>query len=129
VTLIKVAMNDATWEDPSLVGVVVATTLPPDPDPPVMPLHLSSKQQSASHFFMFKFGSVMLQADSLAVSHVDFIAQFIVFMVRVCSPMDISRVVFMQALYNPLGPPKVSQSVIFISPEVHKVDGGCEVHW
>ena len=60
---------------------------------------------------------------------ITFTAQFIVFIVRVCSPIEISIVVFMHALYNPLGPPKVSQSVIFIFPEVHMVSGGCEAHW
>jgi len=70
VTLIKVAMKDATLEEPLLVGAVVAGTLPPDPDPPVMPLHLSSKQQLASHFFMVIPGSVMLQPSLLAVSHI-----------------------------------------------------------
>ena len=47
VTLINVAMNDSTLEDPLLVGVEVVTALPPDPDSPLMPLHLSSKQQLA----------------------------------------------------------------------------------
>ena len=60
---------------------------------------------------------------------ITFTAQFIVFIVRVCSPIEISIVVFMHASYNPLGPPKVSQSVIFIFPEVHMVSGGCEAHW
>ena len=69
-TLITLAMNDATLEDPLLVGLEVATTLPPDPDPPLMPLQLSSKQQLALQFFMVIPGSVMLQAFLLAVSHV-----------------------------------------------------------
>ena len=69
-TLINVAMNDSTLEDPLLVGVEVATTLPPDPDSPLMPLHLSLKQQLASQFFMVIPGSVMLQASLLAVSQV-----------------------------------------------------------
>lgn len=73
VAIIKVAMNDATLEDPLLVGPVVAITLPPDPDPDpaVMPLHLFSKQQLDSHFFMVITGSVMLQASLLATSHWD----------------------------------------------------------
>ena len=69
VTLIKVAMNDRTLEDPLLVGEVVARTLLPDPAPVVMPLHLSSKQQLASHFFMVIPESVMLQAFFFAISH------------------------------------------------------------
>ena len=63
-TLIKVAMNDSTSEDPLLVGVEVVTALPPDPDPPLMPLLLSSKQQLASQFFMAIPGRVLLQAPS-----------------------------------------------------------------
>lgn len=71
VAIIKVAMNDATFEDPLFVGPVVAITLPPDPELAVMPLHLFSKQQLDSHFFMAIPGSVMLQAFFLAISHWD----------------------------------------------------------
>ena len=69
-TLINVAMNDSRLEDPLLVGGKVGTRLPPDPDSPLMPLHLSSKQQLASQFFMVIPGSVLLQASLSAVSHI-----------------------------------------------------------
>jgi len=90
-------MNDTSLDEPLLVGAVVAEVavvavvvvvavvavvvvvavvagvarmLPPDPDPPPeIPLHFSSKQQVASHFFMVIPGLVMLQPSLLAVSH------------------------------------------------------------